>query len=481
MFMNFNNSYLARPVAKAGFLLAGLVTAATLAFSFQALTAPRAQATDLDISAAENDGRFVRIGLNKSVVVKLPGDARDVIVGNPEIVDAVVRSKNTAYLFARKPGQTNVFFFDANGQQILNLDLEVALDPIAIRKLLQRSLPGTRITVDTVNNNVVLGGMAQSQLEAKTAVDLATQFVQSSSFFQSGSSLINTIKVAGEDQVMLKVKVVEIRRDVLKQLGVDFQALIKAGNFAFNLSNMNPFANQLLSPAGGYAAAYSGSNGTFDSAVRAMESDGLLRTLAEPNLTAITGADAKFLAGGEFPYCVDLVRATLECLKYEYKEYGVSLNFTPTVLDQGRINLKIKTEVSEFAPSVTDAAIPTLNKRTAETVLEMPSGGSMMIAGLIRNKTSQTVKGTPGLKNLPVLGALFRSRDFEANETELVVLVTPYLVRPTGEKQLTTPDEGYNTPTDRQTILLGRLNKVYGGGGKAPDGTYHGNVGFIVE
>lgn len=480
MFMNFNNSFLARPVAKAGILLAGLITAATLAVTLQAVTSPPAQATDLD-AAANDGGRFVRMGLNKSVVVKLPANARDVIVGNPEIVDAVVRSKNTAYLFARKPGQTNVFFFGADGQQILNLDLEVALDTTAIKKLLQRSLPGTRITVDTVNSNVILGGTAKNQLEAKTAVDLATQFVQSSSFFTSGSSLINTIKVAGDDQVMLKVKVVEIRRDVLKQLGVDFQALIKAGNFAFNLSNINPFANALISPNGGYGAAFTSGGSSFDSAVRAMESDGLLRTLAEPNLTAITGADAKFLAGGEFPYCTEFDRVTQACGKYDYKEYGVSLNFTPTVLDEGRINLKIKTEVSEFAPSVSDVAIPTLNKRTAETVLEMPSGGSMMIAGLIRNTSSQTIKGTPGLKTLPVLGALFRSRDFVANETELVVLVTPYLVRPTAENQLTTPDDGFNPATDRQTILMGRLNKLYGASGKTPGGTYHGNVGFIVE
>ena len=178
MFMNFNNTFLARPIAKAGLLLAGLLTATTLAISLQAVTAPSAQATDLDVSAEENDGRFVRIGLNKSVVVRLPAEARDVIVGNPDIVDAVVRTKNTAYLFARKIGQTNIFFFDANGQQILNLDLEVALDMTAIRKLIHRSLPGNRITVDTVNTNVVLGGVARNALEAKTAVDLANQFVQ---------------------------------------------------------------------------------------------------------------------------------------------------------------------------------------------------------------------------------------------------------------------------------------------------------------
>jgi pilus assembly protein CpaC len=480
MFMNIHSSFLARPVAKAGLLLAGLMTAATMALTLQAVTAPPAQATDLDVSAADNDGRFVRIGLNKSVVVKLPADARDVIVGNPEIVDAVVRSKNTAYLFARKPGQTNVFFFDANGQQILNLDLEVALDTTAIRKLLQRSLPGTRITVDTVNNNVILGGIAHSQLEAKTAVDLANQFAQGASFMSSGSSIINTIKVAGEDQVMLKVKVVEIQRDVLKQFGINFQALIKAGNFAFNLSNMNPFASDLLSPAGGYAGAYSGGNVTVDGVLRAMESDGMLRTLAEPNLTAQTGGEAQFRAGGEFPYCATIDPDTGVC-SYQFKEFGVAVDFTPTVLDEGRINLKIKTEVSELAQSATTVAVPTVNKRGAQTTLELPSGGSMMIAGLIRETTRQNIKGTPGLKKLPILGTLFRSRDFIENETELVIIVTPYLVRATGEKQLTTPDKGFNAPTDRQTILMGRLNKVYGTGGAAPDGTYHGNVGFIVE
>lgn len=479
MFMNFNSTFLARPVAKAGLLIAGLLTATTLALSLQAATAPSAQATDLEISAEDNDSRFVRIGLNKSVVVRLPAEARDVIVGNPDIVDAVVRTKNTAYLFARKPGQTNIFFFDADGRQILNLDLEVALDTTAIKKLMQRSLPGTRITVDTVNTNVILGGTAQNQLEAKTAVDLANQFVTSSSMFQAGSTVINTIKVAGEDQVMLKVKVVEVQRDVLKQFGINFQALVNAGNFAFNLSNVNPFASDLLSPGGGYAGAFSNGNVSIDGVIRAMESDGLLRTLAEPNLTAQTGGEAQFRAGGEFPYCATIDPATGVC-SYQFKEFGVSVDFTPTVLDEGRINLKIKTEVSELATSATTVAVPTVNKRGAQTTLELPSGGSMMIAGLIRETTRQNIKGTPGLKKLPILGTLFRSRDFIENETELVIIVTPYLVRATSEKQLVTPDKGFNAPTDRQTILMGRLNKVYGTG-TAPDGTYHGNVGFIVE
>ncbi len=482
MFMINNTNPLARPFARAGLLLAGLLTAAALAIGVEATVSSKALATDLDESAVEsnNDGRFIRIGLNKSVVVRLPGEARDVIIGNPEIVDAVVRSKNTAYLFARKPGQTNIFFFDASGQQILNLDLEVAQDVTALKKLLQRTLPGSRITVDSANNNLILGGVAKNQLEAKTALDLANQFASNGSLFgASGSTVINTIRVSGEDQVMLKVKVVEVQRDVLKQLGVDLKALIDAGNFAFNLSNINPFASDLLSPGGGYKAAAAIGGSSIEGLVRAMESDGLLRTLAEPNLTAQTGAEANFKAGGEFPYCKE--KDDTGACKWEYKEFGVSVDFSPIVLEEGRINLKIKTEVSEIAQSSGFVEVPVLNKRAAQTTLELPSGGSMMIAGLIRESTRQYIKGTPGMKKLPVLGALFRSRDFISNETELVIIVTPYLVRATGEKQMTAPDKNFNAPTDRQTIFMGRLNKVYGVNGKVPDGSYSGNVGFIVE
>jgi pilus assembly protein CpaC len=474
MIMN-SNFHLTRPAAKAGLFLASLLTAAALAIGVQSATATRAVASDLDVSAAEdlNDSRFVRIGLNKSIVIKLPAEARDVIVGNPDVVDAVVRSKNTAYLFARRTGQTNIFFFDASGQQILSLDLEVAQDTTAIKKLLQRSLPGTRITVDTANDNIILGGIAQNALEAKTAVDLATQFTA------GAAPVINTIKVAGEDQVMLKVKIVEIQRDVLKQLGVDLQAMIDAGGLAFNLANINPFASDLLSPNGGYKAVATFGGSSVQGLVRAMESDGLLRTLAEPNLTAQTGTSANFLAGGEFPFC--RTRTNAGCDSFEYKPFGVAVDFTPVVLEEGRINLKIKTEVSEISQSTSGLSVPSINTRRAESTLELPSGGSMMIAGLIRESTRQYIKGTPGMKKLPVLGTLFRSRDFIANETELVIIVTPYLVRHSSENQMTTPDKNYNTPTDRQTIFMGRLNKVYGVGGKTPEGEYTGSVGFIVE
>jgi pilus assembly protein CpaC len=436
-----------------------------------------AAASDLENiqSAAESDGHFVRIGLNKSIVIRLPAEAHDVIVGNPEIVDAVVRSKNTAYLFARTIGQTNIFFFDKNGQQILNLDLEVAIDVTALRNLLQRSIPGTKITVDTVNNSVVLGGTAPNATEAKFAEDITTKFLTREVDKATGAGFVNTIKITGEDQVMLKVRVVEVRRDVLKQFGVNIQALLSVGKFAFNLSSFGP-----LDGLTGAKAVYTDGANSITGVVRALESEGVLKTLAEPNLTAVSGQAAKFHAGGEVPIrdCANRVTVNDPCAII-YKQFGVQLDFTPVVLSEGRINLKIKSDVSEIGPPIDGNT--SFISRSTETVIELPSGGSMMMAGLIKDETRQTIDSTPGLKKLPVLGALFRSRDYTQNQTELVVIVTPYLVGSVAEKQLSMPDDRLNTPTDRQTILLGRLNKVYGTAGQNPDGVYHGNVGFIVE
>jgi pilus assembly protein CpaC len=448
-----------------------------------------AAASDLESieSVAESDGHFLRIGLNKSVVIRLPAKAHDVIVGNPEIVDAVVRSKNTAYLFARSVGQTNIFFFDEGGQQILNLDLEVTVDVTALRNLLQRSIPGTKVTVDSVNNSIVLAGTAPNAVEAKLAEDLARKFITRAvanvpSDSGETSWVINNIKITGEDQVMLKVRIVEVQRSVLKQFGVDLQALFSVGKFAFNLASLTQVGGAIdaITPDTGYKGVYNDGSTTIAGVIRAMEQDGVLKTLAEPNLTAVSGQSAKFHAGGEIPYRTCDNSTVITNCTITFRDFGVSLGFTPVVLSEGRINLKVSTEVSEIA-ALTIGGFPTLDTRSAETVIELPSGGSMMLAGLIKDTTRQLVDGTPGLKALPVLGALFRSRDYTSNQTELVVIVTPYLVGSVAEEQLATPADRLNTPTDRQTILLGRLNKVYGTAGQHPDGVYHGNVGFIVE
>jgi pilus assembly protein CpaC len=476
--MSINN---VKSKASLGAMAAALMSL-TLAPVPLVMTAEIAAAGDLDVAAApENDAHFVRVGLHKSLVIKLPAEAKDVVVGNPEIVDAVVRTKTTAYLFARGLGQTNIFFFDKDGQQILNVDLEVTGDTIALRKLLDRSIPGNHITVDSMNNKLVLGGVAATQSQARVAMELANAFINTggstpSSIGYTGTSslVINAMKIAGEDQVMLKVRVVEIQRDVLKQFGINVQALISAGKFAFNLTSA-----PVAAATSGIKSIYTGSGGdTITGVLKAMESDGLLKTLAEPNLTAISGESAEFDAGGEIPIqrCTNTVPQTCS---YEYKDYGVHLGFTPTVQDKGRINLKINTNVSEIGAS--QGGVPTFTKRSTDTTVELPSGGSMMLAGLIKDTTRQSIDGLPGLRKLPVLGTLFRSREYTSNQTELVVIVTPYLVGASNEGQLATPSDNFNQPTDKQAIFFGRLNKVYGAPGKKPDGVYHGNVGFIVE
>jgi pilus assembly protein CpaC len=450
---------------------------ALVAWQSLSLDTRRAAAESAELTASAS--KFVRMGINKSVVIRLPTAAKDVIVGNPGIVDAIVRTQNRAYLFARQLGQTNVFFFDAQGRQILALDIEVARDPQALQRLIERAIPGTKITVDTINDNIVLGGVAANPAEAQKAMDLAVQLTG------DVKKVVSTVAVSGREQVMLKVRVAEMQRNVLKQLGINTEAVFSIGEFTADWFNVNPFS---LSSIGALNASHAAVaiGDDFAAVVRAMERDGLLRTLAEPTLTAISGESAKFLAGGEFPVPVgtDTDQVTIE-----FKPFGVGLGFSPVVMSEGLISLRINTEVSELSnenalivPSGSaSVTIPALKVRRAETTVELPSGGSMVMAGLIQDSVKQHIDGIPGLKNLPVLGTLFRSRDFQSNETELVVIVTPYIVNPVNEKELATPLDRFNVPTDRQTILLGRLNKVYGTSGLSPKGVYHGNVGFIVE
>jgi pilus assembly protein CpaC len=441
-----------------------------------ALPPGAAIASDLDytqtVGGQQDDPNFLRIGIGKTAVIKLPATVKDVIVGDPQVVDVVIRNRNTAYLFARNASQTNVFFFDANGQQILSLDLEVAVDSKAIKKLIDRTVPGNSIQVDTMGKNVVLKGTAANAQESKLVEDLVQR---SSNLLQCDCQIVNAMKIAEGDQVMLKVKVVELKRTLLKELGVNTSTNLTVGNFSFGLRTGG---NGVQSTHRYDDTGFSDSFSTRIN-IEALENEGLATTLAEPTLTAVSGAPARFHAGGELPYRVcRSVDTGTEC-EIEFKPYGVSLDFTPTVLTEGRINLNIRTEVSELGATV--AGVPSIDTRNAQTSVEIPSGGSMMLAGLIKDVTTQDLSGTPGLRKLPVLGALFNSRAYQKNQSELVVIVTPYVVNPTSERNLATPTDGFNLPTDRQQILFGRLNKVYGTPGQHPNGVYHGKVGYIIE
>lgn len=437
-------------------------------------------------SATTQPSRSLRLGLQKSAVLKLPATVKDVIVGNPDMVDVVLKNRNTAYLFARSAGQTNVFFLDAAGKQILQLDLEVTLDTKALRALLDRALPGNAIQLDSTGSNVVLKGLVSDAQQGKTAEDLARRFM--ASYSQSADAVLNLLKLAEGNQVMLKVRVVELKRSILKRIGIDLDGTIKAGPFNFNYSNSTNPLN--LPHTFNGIASFGGPPFDVDVTIHALEDSGLATVLAEPTLTATSGAPASFHAGGEYPYqnCTvnnqDTNNSFLDCVT-QFRNYGITLNFTPTVLTEGRIALNVFTEVSDLAPNPYGTE-PLIDTRNAQTSVELPTGGSMMLAGLIKNVSQQKMEATPGLRSVPVLGSLFSSQEFERKQSELVVIVTPYVVNPTDEKKLATPIDRFNNATDLQQFFLGRLNKVYGLPGAETTGSigtarYHGQVGHIVE
>ena len=431
----------------------------------------------IDVSGVQQSGRLLRLGLQKSAVLKLPAVAKDVIVGNTDMVDVVLKNRNTAYLFARALGQTNIFFLDASGQQILQLDLEVTLDTKALKELLDRALPGNAIAVDSTGANVVLKGTIADAQQGKTAEDLAKRFISGNG--GGDTSVVNLLKIAQGNQVMLKVRVVEMKRTILKELGINLDGTITAGTFKFDFSNTTYPASQQRILDG--IASLPGGPVQIDATIRALEQTGLATVLAEPTLTAISGAPASFHAGGEYPYseCTDQNTQNYNCA-INFRNYGITLDFTPTVLTEGRIALNIFTEVSDLAENPYGDQ-PVIDTRNAQTSVELPTGGSMMLAGLIKNVTLQKLSHTPGLRSLPILGALFSSENFQRNQSELVVIVTPYVVGPTDEKKLATPIDRFNPATDLQQIFLGRLNRVYGLPGSQAGGVYHGQVGQIVE
>jgi len=473
-------------------LLVALITAFGFAATGRAPAADQ-RAPVIEVAASDTGSHFVPLGIGKSVVVDMPRDIKDVLVADPKIANAVIRSSRRAYIIGAAVGQTNIYFFDAEGRQITGLDIAVTRDLNGLRAAIKQALPGLDIRVEGLGEGVVLTGNVSSPIEAQQAFDIASRLVD------DGKKVVNGIAVHGRDQVMLKVTVAEVQRDIVKQLGIDLNTTpggVGFGSAVLNLSNTNPF------PVYGQALVQSNAiTGTWKSiakTLRAMERAGVIRTLAEPNLTAISGESANFIAGGEFPipagYTCDPVSRNCQ-YQIQWKKFGVSLNFTPVVLAEGRISLKVMTEASELSTEnqltlvqslgvgqSTTLTIPSIKTRRAETTVELPSGGSLAMAGMISEQTKQQLNGIPGLMQLPVLGALFKSRDYLNKQTELMVLVTPYVVRAVAQKDLSRPDDGYADASDPASILIGRFNRIYGVAGKVdPKVSYHGKPGFIID
>jgi pilus assembly protein CpaC len=438
--------------------------------------------------------RHMTLNLNKGVIVELDRDARDVYVSNPAIVDAVVRTPRRVFIMSLKIGQANVIFLDGAGRQIASVDVNVEPDVAALGTSIVRHLPDSGARAAAVGESVVVGGNVRSAQDARRAQDLAVRYAG------APERVVNVSNITGRQQVMIKVRVSEMSRTISKQLGIDVEAVSRAGDVPFIFQTSNPFSllGRALSDLSGVQAQYRGGDTSIGGVLKALERVGLVRTLAEPNLTAVSGETAKFLAGGEFP--VPTSRDQQGNVVVEFKQFGVGLAFTPVVLSNGRISLQVSSEVSELSSEnafvqnqqstivddrvvvVQGLTVPALSVRRTETTVELPSGGSLVIGGLLQKQTKQNIDAFPGLKNLPVLGALFQSRDYQNNETELVVMVSAYLVDPVSPARLATPTQNFVPPTDGETILFGRLNAVFGNRASAAQAAAgRGNVGYIVQ
>ena len=408
------------------------------------------------------------------------------IVSEPKSIDATVATARRIMITAKAAGISNLFVLGRDGRRLLILDITVKKDLAELAGLLTELLPQSKIKLAATGDGVVLSGRVATPADASRAAEIAAQYL-------GNAKVVNLITTGTKEQVMLKVTVAELQRDAIRRLGVNLpEAILNAGAFTFTKVMANSF------PVSGGAALFNGAgtvpsiaagsvlqgtanwNGNSVSAMLdSFERAGLSRTLAEPTLVAVSGEPAKFHAGGEFPVPVARDKDTISVT---WKQFGVSVAFTPQVMSEGNISLRVLAEVSELstqgAVTTGGVTLPALQLRRAETVVEMASGSSLAMAGLLSEQTRQNIDGTPELKDLPVLGALFRSKDYRNSLTELVILVTPYVVRPNDPRQLSRPDEGLLMPSPLNGLLRGHLNRVYT---QLPRDALKGEYGYIVD
>lgn len=426
----------------------------------------------------------VALEVNKSVLVDLPTNVGEVIASQPAVATVVMRSKTRAIVQGVAGGDTNIFFLDPAGNNIAVLDLKVYQPRSdvgnALEAAISRNLPGSHIKVESVildgsANRVVLTGTARSQDDLAKATLMAIQFAGDE------KNVANIATVSGSQQVKLKVTVAEVGRDTVKQLGINLDGAITIGGVKLGLEN---------TPANGGASGVSNNNGvsvgyddgvfSLEASLKALERRGALRTLAEPTLTAISGQEASFLAGGEFPVPTGVSDGSIT---YTFKEFGVKLKFTPTVKSNGQIGLVVDTSVSELTTegglTVAGLTIPATKNRQAVTSVEMREGQTLAIAGMLQDNIRQQINSLPGLGNIPILGALFRSRDFIHSQTELVILVTPFMAEPSFDDSKPTDD--MHVAGDAEAIFLGHMEQMYGVGDDGMRGTYSGSVGFVLD
>ncbi len=463
-------------------------------------------------SVSDPSAQHLQLGVGQSVIVDLPDEAGEIYVGDPTVANAIVRSAKRIYISAVANGQTSIFALGRDGRRIAVFQVSVGRAVTELLNLLNTALPGNEIHVRTVENTIILTGSVASAEEAQKALDIADGFVNDTApstqgatvSISNGSSganagggasggsagksnsprgrVINALTIRGADQVSLRVTIAEIRRDIIKQLGVNLSGSGPNGSFTLD----NPFAINGAVAASEGTLNWIRGNQSLSATLQAFERQGVAHTLAEPTVTAVSGETAKFLAGGTIPILNSVTCQPTCQYGFIQQPYGVTLNFTPIVLSQGRIQLRIATEVTDidYAKQITYSgiSIPGFRTRSNTTTVELPSGGSIASAGLISTQTQQAINGFPALMNVPILGALFRSRDYQRNETELLIVVTPFIAHAVDPSQVVRPDQNFQDASDPQTWFLGRVNRLYSTSPSLePMPGYAGKIGFISQ
>lgn len=437
----------------------GTALAAALAAGLAATMPSRAVAQPAGAVAPAND---VTLSVGTGRMVQLNGTMSDLFVANDAIADVQVRSPSQIYIFGKAAGQTSVYATDRAGRVIYSANVRVGQNLASVDQMLDLAMPEADIRATPMSGLVLLTGTVAQPDDAAEAERLVQAFVG------EGTQVVSRLRTATPQQVMLQVRIAEVSRSLMRQVGVNLENLDPTGGstgFVFGRGrNVADFANDgtvTFPRAAGTSSAGLLLRDIFGldvaGAVDLNETNGLITILAEPTLTALSGETASFLAGGEFPIPIS---QSLGSVTIEYKQYGVGLAFTPYVLEDGRISMRVRPEVSELSSAgslnLNGFEVPSLTTRRVETTVELGSGQSFVIGGLLQNSANNSVERTPFLGNLPIIGALFRSNNFRRNETELVIVVTPYLVRPVSANQIALPTDGFRTANDGQRLLVGQ-------------------------
>ena len=436
-----------------------------------AVAAAAAPTSALNAAPASMQDNAILMSAGGSKVINLPAKMSDVVIGDPDVVDVHVRSQNQLYLIAKKAGETTVFVTANNGKVLFSGTVRVGNNLTSIDDMLKLAMPNADIAVNKMNGMVLLTGTIAAPEDAAEAERLTQAFVGKE------VTVVSRLRTATPLQVMLQVKISEVSKDVGHKIGVNWGSVDRSGGnlgfvgggtrnfFSYTKPTIDSTTGRITQPAewtfnsptdGSYSIGGVARLLGLDvaAALDLAESSGLATTLAQPNLTSLSGETASFLAGGEYPYTVS---NGTQGNSIEFKQYGVQLAFTPTVLADGRISLRVRPTVSSLDFSVT-SSVPALKSRTAETTVELGSGQAFMIAGLLSSDTANNINKVPGIGNLPILGSLFKSRSFQRNETELVIVVTPYLVKPMNASDVRLPTDGFRNANEGQGLFLEQMH-----------------------